>query len=466
MPQLHSEMLPPSINCPHCGAKMDLDDQERVVKTFDCPACKKVIDLGDGGYSKKSEDANRFSPQLPFKPSTTGSHNQGSHLGNAQNRLNGSNSGVNVSLSGAGSSLKEFFSNKDNIHWSFSHLPSWVYVLGGVTGALCLLITLRHHDRSPSPQASQDQTNGASLDHPQGNSAESGSSQTSAESVTSLSVTSAVIVANGDIFGGTNYGLFSSKDFGSTWEKVPIKTYSGHSLQFGDVVNVYDSGKNNFIAICVAMDPLSMADSLWWLCDGRSYYLARGGNDWLRFFPPSKSFGYHALSSFVSVSNSTIFASSSDEGKSRVWRSNNGGQSWLNAGLAVQGPLSLRVSPQRTLFARATFNDRNLYRSTDEGATWRLLNLLDNISSLAFTGGGNIVAFNGARSHVSSSGEFTSYHYLSSDDGNEWEEVSDNTFTSEWESVVCSDGSILQVGFATIYSSGNNSPSGWLGRKM
>jgi hypothetical protein len=47
MPQLHSELLPPTIRCPHCNAKMDLDEQERARKTFDCPACRKQIDLSE-----------------------------------------------------------------------------------------------------------------------------------------------------------------------------------------------------------------------------------------------------------------------------------------------------------------------------------------------------------------------------------------------------------------------------------
>ena len=47
MPQLHSEMLPPTVNCPHCGVRMDLDDNERLVKKFECPACRKAIDLNE-----------------------------------------------------------------------------------------------------------------------------------------------------------------------------------------------------------------------------------------------------------------------------------------------------------------------------------------------------------------------------------------------------------------------------------
>jgi len=47
MPQIHPEMLPPNIKCPHCNASMTLDEQERVEKIFQCPACKKAIDLND-----------------------------------------------------------------------------------------------------------------------------------------------------------------------------------------------------------------------------------------------------------------------------------------------------------------------------------------------------------------------------------------------------------------------------------
>lgn len=64
LPQLHAELLPPTIKCPHCNAKMDLDDQERAIKKFECPACKKQIDFsGDENPPAKTVS---MAPQSPI----------------------------------------------------------------------------------------------------------------------------------------------------------------------------------------------------------------------------------------------------------------------------------------------------------------------------------------------------------------------------------------------------------------
>lgn len=44
MPVLR-KMLPPTVDCPHCGANMSLDDQERMEKKFTCPGCNREIDF-------------------------------------------------------------------------------------------------------------------------------------------------------------------------------------------------------------------------------------------------------------------------------------------------------------------------------------------------------------------------------------------------------------------------------------
>ena len=61
MPTLRSETLPANINCPYCGANMDLDDQERSEKRFICPACNKPIDLSVAGSSSRLQA--KSSPQ-------------------------------------------------------------------------------------------------------------------------------------------------------------------------------------------------------------------------------------------------------------------------------------------------------------------------------------------------------------------------------------------------------------------
>jgi hypothetical protein len=39
------DLLPVTIRCPFCNARMDLDDEERALKTFECPACHRIIDF-------------------------------------------------------------------------------------------------------------------------------------------------------------------------------------------------------------------------------------------------------------------------------------------------------------------------------------------------------------------------------------------------------------------------------------
>ena len=63
MPTLRAEPLPANINCPYCGASMDLDDQERIEKRFTCPACNKPIDLSMAGTSSGSQA--KSSPKEP-----------------------------------------------------------------------------------------------------------------------------------------------------------------------------------------------------------------------------------------------------------------------------------------------------------------------------------------------------------------------------------------------------------------
>jgi hypothetical protein len=61
-------MLPPTIDCPHCDASLSLDDRERAVKRFVCPACKMKIDL----RIRQEEQQNHISiDRLPDRMSLT-----------------------------------------------------------------------------------------------------------------------------------------------------------------------------------------------------------------------------------------------------------------------------------------------------------------------------------------------------------------------------------------------------------
>jgi hypothetical protein len=42
-----AELLPETIRCPYCNARMDLYEEERVTKKFECPACHRMIDFSN-----------------------------------------------------------------------------------------------------------------------------------------------------------------------------------------------------------------------------------------------------------------------------------------------------------------------------------------------------------------------------------------------------------------------------------
>lgn len=47
MSEPESGLLPETIRCPYCNARMDLYEEERIVKKFECPACHRMIDLSN-----------------------------------------------------------------------------------------------------------------------------------------------------------------------------------------------------------------------------------------------------------------------------------------------------------------------------------------------------------------------------------------------------------------------------------
>ncbi len=317
----------------------------------------------------------------------------------------------------------------------------WFVVATGVI-VLIILTVLARQDNSPSPQPSQLQ--GGQTD-------------------SSILVTSAVVATNGEVFAATNYGLFSSENLGDSWNKISLDNKHGFPPGMGDAGFIFDSGHDNLIAYCMATDSASLVDSIYKITQGFNYYFSHGGQSWHRFYPPSKA-PTRSFANFMiaSASESLIYGITASGGKDRVWKSTDCGKSWILTKLEAEKILTLQIDPEGTLFARiqvrSSFShlegERNVYRSQDEGLTWQLLSIRE-ISSIAFLGRREIVAFNMARSYVSSSGNYTNFYYYSADDGKTWEEVPHKARTSEFQTSVCGDGSIIQVGFATTnYSDG------------
>lgn len=252
---------------------------------------------------------------------------------------------------------------------------------------------------------------------------------------TPLIVSSVVIGYNSVFYAGTEDGLYQSTDEGTSWKQVPIEVENGTIIKSSSFLK--DAGSNHLILTCVGKDAV------------RHYLSNNGGQTWHNLNVPTID-----LDNYVCSSGRTLYATSVG-----IYRTTNDGKTWSKVGLKDRIIRKLHMNNRGTLFADVSpefdfsqLDDRNMYRSTDRGVTWKPLEI-ESVSSLVFTRNGNILAFDGGKSHILSSDEITGAHYLSSDNGRTWRKILDQNITSAWESVICTDGSILQVGWATVYSS-------------
>ncbi len=260
---------------------------------------------------------------------------------------------------------------------SLFSLPSWMYALFGVILVVSFLILLGHHSESPSAQVPEGQNKASSLDRSQATTNGNGSNETSSEPDTGMWVTSAVMSVNGDLFAGTNYGLYSSTNRGDTWQFVPIKNEFGTVSK--DLAYVNDAGANRIIASYICTDTThgwnDVGDTYYYLYDAAAKM-------WHALYPPIGITGHRRLSPcfvkdfIASRGLNEMYAVVADYWeKSGVYCSTNNGKTWSSVGLKTQHILKLWINNQGTLFATVTSkgvsypNDRNLYRSANGGAS-------------------------------------------------------------------------------------------------
>jgi hypothetical protein len=119
-----------------------------------------------------------------------------------------------------------------------------------------------------------------------------------------------------------------------------------------------------------------------------------------------------------------------------VWRSANGGVTWVQHGLLDQTPQAMAATGNgANVFAGG--DPFGVYRSTDHGATWALVNqgLTDlRISALVSPDGTNLFAGGAGGVH------------LSRDNGNSWTSVSTGLTTGVSSLAVSTDGATLLAG--------------------
>lgn len=213
------------------------------------------------------------------------------------------------------------------------------------------------------------------------------------------------------LFAGTKRsGIFRSADSGTTWQQSGL---TDKSIQ---VITFY--GTRIFAGTI----------------DGGVYISADNGDTWIQ-----SNFGMQNSISAIAGNDSTLFAGTTDAG---IFLSTNNGATWSqkNKGLVSMSVADI-VSSGTDFLVSTSYNSNNdmggLYRSTDQGTSWKLTNIpRTDIYALAV---GKTTLFVGARGACV---------YRSSDNGSIWNPTTTGLPSGVINSIVVQDTVIL-VGVST-----------------
>lgn len=164
---------------------------------------------------------------------------------------------------------------------------------------------------------------------------------------------------NDKIFAGTEYGVYLSTDFGTTWTQ--------NGLINKTIISLISNG-NNIFAGLENSPPECPAR-------GNIYYSNNYGNTWDKI-------GFSTLPAFsITVCGDNIFVGAGDSG---VYKSTNNGANWTQTSLNDNSVRSL-LTIGNNIFA-GTF-DSGIYFSTNNGVIWNHTNLNHrSINCLSFNG--------------------------------------------------------------------------------
>ena len=213
--------------------------------------------------------------------------------------------------------------------------------------------------------------------------------QTVHNGLTNLSLQCLLSTKGGDLFAGTDDGLFRSTDNGESWNRTSAV---GHD----DLYEIYENSLGNLYAI-------DYGNGLWRSSDS--------GENWIRV---SNSFANQFVFGFAIDSNDNLFAGTR---AGQIYKSTDHGQNWmlsrngLNSNNTV---MTISASPDSILYA-GTIED-GVFRSTNNGQYWEGIN--NGIDDT------NIRYLNARKENELFASIFYGGLYFSSDSGNSWVDIS------------------------------------------
>jgi photosystem II stability/assembly factor-like uncharacterized protein len=197
-------------------------------------------------------------------------------------------------------------------------------------------------------------------------------------------------IATGDhglLLAGTNTGLFRSTDYGETWNDLQLDFWNIHFPS----LNTVSIAPNGFVYILAR--------------DSTVYRSSDHGDTWTSL----RSALHHSpVKKLVFSSHGEVFALVDSIG---ILYSTDQGDNWsrMNHTLPISRIYSFAVDSTKTMLIAA---DTNVYRSTDNGSSWNVVNkgLLNKP---------NLFAFN-SEGHIFAGGSGIVGIYRSTDNGNSW----------------------------------------------
>ena len=198
---------------------------------------------------------------------------------------------------------------------------------------------------------------------------------------------SLVMNGNGDIFAGTNVGVFYSSDKGNRWSQTSLTDLAISSMTMNSNGHLF-AGTNEGV-----------------------FRSRDNGETWTQVNNLARIEALTGVNDVILVGTS---------GRGGIFRSQDDGDTWIQSGIENGSIWTFAVSENEDIFAGAS---GGIYVSSDIGATWtQVLSAATTIQSLAINGSGHIFA--GARTDDTSEPTLI---FRSTDGGKTWYEAVDFT---------------------------------------